>query len=145
MVAPGESNEEGTHVKMIEVWINCPDQETADRISDALISSGRIACSNTFPAIQSRYRWKKWAFGFNIVVPDYDFFSGNIADSSSSQSFLSYTDESLWSGIVGSYKASASESFGLSVYYTARSLIRSSLDRTVISPTHEIITTEEWV
>ena len=45
-------------MKMIEIWINCPDQETADRISDALISSGRIACSNTFAAIQSRYRWK---------------------------------------------------------------------------------------
>lgn len=94
-------------------------------------------------AIGNVYRWKKWAFGFNIIIPDYDFFSGNIADGVTAQSFLNYTDESLWSGFVSSYKASPTESFGISLYYTARSLIRSSQDRAVISPTHEIITTEE--
>lgn len=94
-------------------------------------------------AIGNVYRHKKWAFGFNIVVPDYDFFSGNIADTPQTQAFLNYTDESLWSGVVASYKASKTESFGLSIYYTARSLIRSSQDRSVISPTHEIVTTEE--
>ncbi|MEM7645518.1 MAG: outer membrane protein transport protein [Pseudomonadota bacterium] len=94
-------------------------------------------------AIGNVYRWKKWAFGFSIVVPDYDFFSGNISDDDNAQSFLNYTDESLWSGIVGSYKASKNESFGISIYYTARSLIRSSLDRAVISPSQEIITSEE--
>jgi long-subunit fatty acid transport protein len=94
-------------------------------------------------AIGNVYRFRKWAFGFSIVVPDYDFFAGNIADGPKEQSFLSYTDESLWSGIVGSYKASPSESFGISIYYTARSLNRSTLDRAVLSPTREIITTEE--
>ena len=49
-------------------------------------------------AIGNVYQWKKWAFGFNIVVPDYEFFSGNIANTVESQSFLTYTDESLWSG-----------------------------------------------
>ncbi len=98
----------------------------------------------TIPSsIGNVYRYKKWAFGFSIVVPDYDFFAGNIADEPDRQSFLSYTDESLWSGVVGSYKASPTESFGISLYYTARSLIRSSLDRTIVSPTHEIITSEE--
>ncbi len=94
-------------------------------------------------AIGNVYRWKKWAFGFSIVVPDYDFFAGNINDSDEGQSFLTYTDESLWSGIVGSYKASPTESFGISLYYTARSLIRSSLDRAIISPSQEVITSEE--
>ena len=94
-------------------------------------------------AIGNVYRWKKWALGFNIVVPDYDFFSGNIANGPNEQAFLSYTDENLWSGIVASYKASSSESFGISMYYTARSLIRSSQDRAIISPTREIITSEE--
>jgi hypothetical protein len=94
-------------------------------------------------AIGNVYRYRKWAFGFSIVVPDYDFFSGNIADGPNEQAFLSYTDESLWSGIVGSYKASPSESFGISIYYTARSLIRSSLDRSIVSPSQEIVTTEE--
>ena len=94
-------------------------------------------------AIGNVYRWKKWAFGFSIVVPDYDFFSGRLAEGPNKQSHLSYTDESLWSGIVGSYKASPDESFGISLYYTARSLIRSTLDRTIVSPSREIITTEE--
>jgi hypothetical protein len=94
-------------------------------------------------ALGNVYRWKKWAFGISIVVPDYDFFAGNIADSVNAQSFLNYTDESLWSGFVSSYKASSNESFGISLYYTARSLIRSTLDRSIVSPTHEIITSEE--
>ena len=45
-------------MKMIEIWINCPDLETARKISDALIASRRIACSNIFPEIQSCYRWE---------------------------------------------------------------------------------------
>lgn len=94
-------------------------------------------------AIGNVYRWKKWAFGFNIIVPDYDFYSGNISNGANEQSFLTYTDESLWSGVVGSYRASPTETFGVSLYYTARSLIRSSQDRSVVSPTQEIITTEE--
>ena len=45
-------------MRMVEIWINCPDQETARKISDALISRRRIACSNIYPVIQSCYRWK---------------------------------------------------------------------------------------
>ena len=45
-------------MRMIEIWINCPDQETARKISQALISKRRIACANIYPEIQSCYRWK---------------------------------------------------------------------------------------
>ncbi len=45
-------------MKMIEIWINCPDRETARKISDALIANRRIACANIFPEIESCYRWK---------------------------------------------------------------------------------------
>jgi len=45
-------------VKMIEIWINCPDKETARKISDSLISNRRVACSNIYSKIQSCYRWK---------------------------------------------------------------------------------------
>ncbi len=121
--------------------------DTAYGANDNLVDAGERVNRGFFRTIPSAvgnvYRWKKWAFGFSLIVPDYDFFSGNIANTPTTQSFLNYTDESLWNGIVGSYKASPNESFGLSIYYTARSLIRSSLDRQVISPSHEIITTEE--
>lgn len=45
-------------MKMIEVWINCPDQETAGAISNALITARLIACANIFSEIQSCYHWK---------------------------------------------------------------------------------------
>jgi len=121
--------------------------DTAYEANANLVDAGqrvnRVFFRTIPSAIGNVYRWKKWAFGFSLIVPDYDFFSGNIADSPTTQSFLNYTDASLWNGIVGSYKASPDESFGISLYYTARSLIRSSLDRQSISPSNEIITTEE--
>ena len=45
-------------MKMIEIWINCPDRDTARGISDALIASHLVACTNTFPEIESSYRWR---------------------------------------------------------------------------------------
>jgi len=45
-------------MKMIEIWINCPDRETAHTISDALITSRWVACANIFPKIESSYHWK---------------------------------------------------------------------------------------
>ena len=45
-------------MRMIEVWINCPDDTVAQEISGVLISSRAAACSNIYPDIQSSYRWK---------------------------------------------------------------------------------------
>lgn len=45
-------------MKMIEIWINCPDRDTARKISKALIADRLVACTNTFPEIESSYRWK---------------------------------------------------------------------------------------
>lgn len=45
-------------MRMIEIWINCPDYETAQRISNSLISKRRIASSNIYSEITSCYHWK---------------------------------------------------------------------------------------
>lgn len=45
-------------MKIIEIWINCPDINTARRIAVALIEKRLIACANLFPEIESMYRWK---------------------------------------------------------------------------------------
>jgi periplasmic divalent cation tolerance protein len=45
-------------MKIIDIWINCPDDETARKIADALISARHVACANIFPEIQSSYHWK---------------------------------------------------------------------------------------
>ena len=50
-----------------------------------LITAGERVNRGFFRTIPSSfssiYKWDKWAFGLSIIVPDYDFFSGNIADS----------------------------------------------------------------
>ena len=43
---------------IIDVWVNCPDEDVADAISDALIEERLAACANVFPSINSSYRWK---------------------------------------------------------------------------------------
>lgn len=45
-------------MKMIDIWINCPDRKTAQDISSTLISEKLVACANIFPEIQSSYHWK---------------------------------------------------------------------------------------
>lgn len=45
-------------MKMIEIWINCPDQDTARKIADTLIAKRLVACANIIPEIQSIYRWQ---------------------------------------------------------------------------------------
>ncbi len=43
---------------MIDVWINCPDDETARRIGSALVERRLAACANVFPRIWSTYHWQ---------------------------------------------------------------------------------------
>lgn len=43
---------------MIDVWINCPDDETARTIGRALVEERLAACANVFPAIWSAYHWE---------------------------------------------------------------------------------------
>ena len=46
---------EGT---IIEVWVNCPDEQTAETIADAIVGERLAACANIYPPISSRYHWK---------------------------------------------------------------------------------------
>lgn len=85
----------------------------------------------------------KFALGLSIVLPDYDFFSGEVRSNDTTSSFLSYVDESLWVGGALSLRLSEDDSVGLTAYYTARSLIRSVNDTVFLTPTSAVITTEE--
>ncbi len=88
-----------------------------------------------------------WTFAFSIVTPEYDFFKGDLTNTSgssaSSKTTLSMTDESLWVGGSLSRMISESESVGLSMYYTARSYTKSLSDRTFVSQTATNIYQEE--
>lgn len=43
---------------LIDIWINCPSEDVARDISEALVAERLAACTNTFAAIQSAFHWK---------------------------------------------------------------------------------------
>ena len=45
-------------MKLVEICVNCPNLEVAQRISDLLIEERLIACANIHASIQSSYHWK---------------------------------------------------------------------------------------
>ncbi len=42
----------------VDVWVNCPNRETAERIAEACIDARLAACANIFAPIWSIYRWQ---------------------------------------------------------------------------------------
>ena len=68
--------------------------------------------------------------GLSITVPDYDSFKGDLKNTNTETSTLSYLDESLWVGGAISKKINATDSLGLTLYYTARNFQRSLQDKT---------------
>lgn len=45
-------------MSILDVWINCPSDEVAHQISEALVAERLAACTNTFSTIQSAFHWK---------------------------------------------------------------------------------------
>lgn len=43
---------------IVDVWITCPDVETARAIATAVIEERLAACANLYPGIESLYRWE---------------------------------------------------------------------------------------
>ncbi len=84
-----------------------------------------------------------WTFAFSIVTPEYDTFKGDLLNSNNSKTTLTLTDESLWVGGSVSRPISKNESFGLTLYYTARNFSKSLTDRTFVSQTSTNIYQEE--
>lgn len=73
--------------------------------------------------------FKSFSIGLSIIVPDYTFYSGQIKGSANTSSFVSEVDESLWVGSSFSARLTQDNSFGWSLYYTARNLSRTVNDR----------------
>jgi hypothetical protein len=87
---------------------------------------------------------KTFAAGLSILVPDYDFFSGQVKGIPDTNSFLNHIDESLWVGGTFSTRLTRRDNVGVSLYYTARNLARSAADRAEVNNgTGAIITNEE--
>ncbi|MFP5519507.1 MAG: hypothetical protein ACLGGX_06360, partial [Bdellovibrionia bacterium] len=71
-----------------------------------------------------------WKLGMSIIVPSYDQFKGDIANSTTQTTNITYTDENLWVGGAASKELSDHNSIGFTVYYTARNYVRTVQDKT---------------
>jgi periplasmic divalent cation tolerance protein len=49
---------DGPALKTLVVLCTCPDEATASRIAEALVSERLAACVNRVPGIRSTYRWE---------------------------------------------------------------------------------------
>jgi periplasmic divalent cation tolerance protein len=45
-------------MKLLDVWINCPDADHARRIAERLVEARLAACANIYAPIESVYRWQ---------------------------------------------------------------------------------------
>jgi periplasmic divalent cation tolerance protein len=43
---------------VIEIWVNCPTQDAAELIGNAVLEARLAASWNIYPPIRSRYHWK---------------------------------------------------------------------------------------
>jgi hypothetical protein len=103
----------------------------------------RALPSSTGSIIRLKDFLQEYTFAFSIVVPEYDTFKGDVNNSEGEVSSLTLTDESLWVGGSISKKTDTDQSFGLTFYYTARSLTKSVTDRSTIGATDQLLYSEE--
>lgn len=86
---------------------------------------------------------KGWTTTLSILVPEFDQYRGEVNKTVNNTSTLAVTDESLWVGASAARAISETEYFGLTVYYTARSMNKTVTDRTYNGPTDFKIFTED--
>lgn len=60
-----------------------------------------------------------FAFGLSIIVPDSNFYIGEVSNANDNISTLQINDESLWVGVGIGKNATKKTSWGISVYYTS--------------------------
>lgn len=74
-----------------------------------------------------------FALGLSIIVPEYDFYAGEVENKlengTRTNTFLQVLDESLWVGGNLALNISTTQSIGMTMYYTSRNLQRSVTDQ----------------
>ncbi|MCE3010651.1 MAG: outer membrane protein transport protein [Proteobacteria bacterium] len=103
----------------------------------------RALPSSTGSVVRYEDFLKDYTLGLSIVTPNYESFKGRIKSSADFVSSFEMVDESIWVGVGIGRKISMNEGFGLTLYYTARSLSKSVTDITNISSTDKKIYTEQ--
>lgn len=91
----------------------------------------------------SMIRKENWTLGLSILVPEYETFKGDLKSLNADKTTLSYMDETLWVGGSLSQKLSASSSWGMTLYYTARNFLRTIQDRSYPNASEAILFSSE--
>jgi long-chain fatty acid transport protein len=95
----------------------------------------RALPSSTGSVVRFKEFLPDYTLALSIIVPEYESFKGDIHNTSDNISTLTLSDESLWVGASLSKKISVNEGMGLSLYYTARSMVKTVSDRTISGST----------
>lgn len=88
-----------------------------------------------------------WYFGMSIVVPDFDQYKGDLRKTDTGTTTFSTSDQSLWVGGALARQLDNKNSYGVTLYYTARTASTSINDRSFTdasaSPTNSKLFTSE--
>jgi hypothetical protein len=74
-----------------------------------------------------------FAFGLSIVVPDHNYYIGEVNNENDNTSTLQINDQSLWVGVGIGKNATKKTSWGVSVYYTALDAQINTRDQTLLN------------
>lgn len=74
-----------------------------------------------------------FAFGLSIIVPDHNFYIGEVSNEDDNTSTLQINDQSLWVGVGIGKNATKKTSWGVSVYYTALDAQINTRDQTLLN------------
>lgn len=86
--------------------------------------------------------YRQFALGLSIIVPDYDYFSGFLKNTSDTKTTLQILDESLWVGGNIAINMDETQSLGLTIYYTSRFYQRTSRDEKLTTVPGAMISSE---
>ena len=74
-----------------------------------------------------------FAFGLSILVPDYNFYTGEVNNENDNVSTLQILDQSLWVGVGFGKNWTEKTSWGFSIYYTSLDAQINSRDQTSLN------------
>lgn len=116
---------------------------TEDDFTKAALSVNQGFFRSIPSSTGSVIRYGEWTAALSILVPEYDWFKGELKSTDTNQATLNFVDESLWVGGAVGRKISRKESIGLTLYYTARNFSSTAVDNQFPSAQEAYLYNEE--
>lgn len=116
---------------------------TEDDFTKAALSVNQGFFRSVPSSSGSVMRVGRWTAALSILVPEYDWFKGELKSTEENEATLNYVDESLWVGAGFGTKISRREALGFTIYYTARNFTSSTTDNRFPSTNEAYLYNEE--